>query len=607
MSTSTPTILQGTQTAFKASYPLQFTLKNEQQQAVLYIGEESNTLTLQITNQTALSYSIAVPSPGKPVSATNYQIELRFRPSTLKESPTSSVKVSDSGWSAAYQLQSNGTQSAYLLNANPLKWAANKAQGDELSLTLTNIFINPAAGSRVTNVEMLYRHLLADNAASGLSGSRTQIMQIITGTASDSRSAAPFFFTINGSNQILNDGKTKNTFSLMIGSLGSQPIPLSTDASAPTTFFISFDGGEFSSKPHWALAKINSLQAMQVTPPHGWSVTPPSDNSQSTQWTLEATQSAASLTQPICITFAGLITQHPAEPSKALLHYQNIPNHDDGDLVVFLEKTSVAYAANNGVFELIGQLAAKNTMQPAPILKTDQNSVTIDGTASLPYPCVNDNGVLIGDAQSGNYAGLFIAVPQNPGASPFQINDSASAILLIVRPNGHVGIGTGSPKEELDVNGNVASAGRYQDKTGYVMPVGSIIAYGGATVPEGWRLCDGSQIPSGNTDLINVVGQCTPDLRSRFIIGAGQGNGLSNYQSSATGGEEQHTLAENEMPSHTHAYMYRDPTGIADSGNYYSGGYWEPTNVNSTTESAGGNQSHNNLPPYYALTYIIKC
>jgi microcystin-dependent protein len=132
-----------------------------------------------------------------------------------------------------------------------------------------------------------------------------------------------------------------------------------------------------------------------------------------------------------------------------------------------------------------------------------------------------------------------------------------------------------------------------------VAPVGSIMMYGGSTAPPGWLLCDGTSTASYGA-LAAVVGQYTPDLRDRFIIAAG-----TTYAVGTTGGEAEVTLTEAQMPSHSHTWTRQDSSVNA--------GYrpWPANNndvVGTTvnTSSAGGDQAHNNIPPYYALVFIIK-
>jgi len=119
------------------------------------------------------------------------------------------------------------------------------------------------------------------------------------------------------------------------------------------------------------------------------------------------------------------------------------------------------------------------------------------------------------------------------------------------------------------------------------IPAGIISLWYGsvASIPSGWNLCDGSN--------------GTPDLRDRFVIGAG-----STYSVDAIGGEATHVLTESEMPTHRHSVIpYAGTTGT-DYASHISAA----TNGSSydNTGYVGSSQAHNNIPPYYALCYIMK-
>lgn len=146
------------------------------------------------------------------------------------------------------------------------------------------------------------------------------------------------------------------------------------------------------------------------------------------------------------------------------------------------------------------------------------------------------------------------------------------------------------------------------------LPPGSVILFGGSTIPAGWLECDGSAVSRTTyADLFSVIGTTwgsgngsstfnVPDLRGRAPIGAGQGSGLTSRTLGGTGGAETHTLTTNEMPAHTHsAGTVVTNTTSTGGGNRLSG-----TADDHATTSAGGGAAHNNMMPYAVTKFLIK-
>lgn len=153
--------------------------------------------------------------------------------------------------------------------------------------------------------------------------------------------------------------------------------------------------------------------------------------------------------------------------------------------------------------------------------------------------------------------------------------------------------------------------------TGDTLPVGSISAYGGENIPTNWLKCNGQAVSRTDyPELFNAIGTTygsgdgsttfnLPNISERVIVG---NNGDGEFSLGNTGGEKEHTLTVDEMPSHTHLYNASIGTGNAEgslafgtsSGSVISGQY------GIAIQNAGGSQAHNNMQPYIALNYIIK-
>ena len=134
------------------------------------------------------------------------------------------------------------------------------------------------------------------------------------------------------------------------------------------------------------------------------------------------------------------------------------------------------------------------------------------------------------------------------------------------------------------------------------LPTGAIILWSGSigAIPSGYTICDGT------------LG--TPDLRDRFVIAAG-----STYAVGATGGS-----ADAIVVSHTHTATVTDPGHLHALNATTAGG--TTTEILLTTSGGVGTQNTNtattgitvantatgvsgtnaNLPPYYALAFIMK-
>jgi microcystin-dependent protein len=262
-------------------------------------------------------------------------------------------------------------------------------------------------------------------------------------------------------------------------------------------------------------------------------------------------------------------------------------------------------------------------------------------------------GLIILDGSTG-----FVGLGPAAGITPTQKLDV----------DGRIRIRGGSPSANRvliteDTNGNAKweELGSLVASTGQGVPTGAIIMWGGtlASIPTGWQLCDGALAATGPLRVQLAAqgypfGQDSsgrarvPNLQDRFVVGArynvsGPGNNTTNYNVGNTGGSNTVQLQESEIPGHTHsvnavsipasgAHTHTMTINAREGGtdgikgligrNSGDGAVTFPNGdangVNSansdhthtvpahTTNTTGGNLSHENRPPYFALCFIIK-
>jgi len=143
----------------------------------------------------------------------------------------------------------------------------------------------------------------------------------------------------------------------------------------------------------------------------------------------------------------------------------------------------------------------------------------------------------------------------------------------------------------------------------YIQP-GTIVMWPYAgDVPDGWVECNGQKY----TNSDGSVGQ-TPDLTGRFILGAHPDD--VGYSPGRIGGARTVQLTVDTLPAHTHSYTFNKNDQLMHGGgdlaygNYKDGLSFSekattPAPFDTKTQETKGT-AHNNLPPYWAVRYIMK-
>jgi microcystin-dependent protein len=216
-------------------------------------------------------------------------------------------------------------------------------------------------------------------------------------------------------------------------------------------------------------------------------------------------------------------------------------------------------------------------------------------------------------------AGTGVAIPA--GKSVLLRSDNTNIVEQLDHVVGNFSVGgnvsvTGTTTllDDLILGGSPGTSGQVVVSQGAGNPpawgnafvAGMIMMWSGsiATIPSGWALCNGA---SG-----------TPDLRDRFIVGAG-----NSYAVAATGGSKDaivvshsHTATSTVTdPGHFHTYQQtivgNQFAGTDTAGNFARTGVNTDTKttgitVSTSVSSTGSSGTNANLPPYYALAFIMK-
>ena len=286
--------------------------------------------------------------------------------------------------------------------------------------------------------------------------------------------------------------------------------------------------------------------------------------------------------------------------------------NDDGSLRISVDADKARYQADEHVF--------KNQADNSTWATLNSTGLGINVTPSSHKLDVTGSARVTG-------ALTVTAGITGTATKATDLDINAANKVLYQASNGDTKIlAAGNSGEFLQSNGASAPSWSAISTNGDV-PIGGIIIWSGAAnaIPTHWTLCNGQTVNS----------QTTPNLTDRFVVGAGNtysvgNNGgsanaivVSHSHSSNTGydGSHGHNITD---PGHTHTYdqWYQQEVKHGDATNRRA-----PRSLNSNEASgsqttgigidSGGNHRHTisssgesgtnkNLPPYYALCYIMR-
>lgn len=229
-------------------------------------------------------------------------------------------------------------------------------------------------------------------------------------------------------------------------------------------------------------------------------------------------------------------------------------------------------------------------------------TLTVDDTSETSLYLTNDG---VADALNNAYLAGQITVSgeaqpfPRPVGNPQIYHGSGNPDGLVYAPQGSVymrrdGGPTNGGVLYMKTSGPTDSKGWVDlataSGTTAVLPPGLVMAFGGATAPDGWLVCDGSAISRNVYSLLfGAIGTTygagdgsttfnLPDLRGRAAIGVSGSHPLGE-----AAGEETHTLTQAEMPAHSHGVS--DPGhshGISDPS--HSHGIYDPGHAHGVSD-----------------------
>lgn len=242
----------------------------------------------------------------------------------------------------------------------------------------------------------------------------------------------------------------------------------------------------------------------------------------------------------------------------------------------------------------------------APTAGPGTANTQIASTAFVADAVLTATGSL-GTMSTQNASSVAITGGSITGITDITVADGGTGASTAAGARTNLGLGSMAVQN----SDNVAITGGTITGIQGLVPSGAIILWSGSvlSIPTGWLLCNG----------LNG----TPNLTNKFVVGAGD-----TYAVAATGGTTDAVVVShthvvqgntNVAGNHSHSTQWTwydggAGRGLVDPVNPGSGSYFVPTTeagahshtITVSASTTGESGTNKNLPPYYALCYIMK-